>query len=348
MKRYLKKIKYILNVFRWFVWYNLWHGESKKVWHLIKVLLKHLFIGTPYAAIIETGNTCNFSCPTCPTPHQLIHQRRKPQLIDLEKFKRIIDNIKDDVHIIYLYNSNEPLLHPQLVEMIKYASANNLHTMISTNCSLLDEEKSRMILNSGLGEIRFAFDSLKKESFEQFRQGGNFETVKNNIERFCQLKQELRKYRPITTLQFILNKLNQDEIPAIKKFCQKNKIDKLYIKPFVLSEYAYTKKEIKELSAKFFPDKDVYDEDIIIYKKDSQGLKPKRRLKKCKDVKRVFTILADGQAVMCCFDLFGDYVYGELAKENFRKIWFSKKAKRIRKMAFRRKLPLCKICANIE
>jgi hypothetical protein len=40
-------------------------------------------------------------------------------------------------------------------------------------------------------EIRFAFDGLTKESFEGFRTGGDFETVKKNIETFCRLKQEL-------------------------------------------------------------------------------------------------------------------------------------------------------------
>ncbi len=348
MRIYLKKIKYVLNIFHWFVWYNLWHKENKKVWHLIKVLFKHVFLGTPYSVIIETGNTCNFSCPTCPTPHRLIYQKREPQLMDLEKFEKIIDKVKNYVHIVYLYNSNEPLLHPQIVKMIKYASANNLHTKISTNCSLLNEKMSREILNSGLGEIRLALDSLNKGPFEKFRRGGNFETVKFNIERFCQLKQKLGKYKPITTLQFILNKLNQEEIPAIKNFRRKNKINKLYIKPFVLSEYAYTKKEIEALSAEFFPDKDVYDEDTIIYKKDKNNLEPKRKLKKCKDVQRVFSVLADGRAVMCCFDLLGNYVYGDLDKKDFKEIWFSEKAKKIRRAALKRELPLCKICANIK
>ena len=268
-------------------------------------------------------------------------------MMSLEKFKKIIDNIKNYAHIVYLYNSNEPLLNPDIVEMIKYASGKSLHTMISTNCSLLDNAMAEKILNSGLGEIRFALDGLTKESFEQFRVGGNFETVKKNIENFCQLKQKLGKKRPIATLQFILNKLNQDQIPDVKKFVEKNKIDKLYIKPFILSEYAYDKDKIKGLSDKFLADKDIYDEDIV-YKKDAQGLKPKTDYQTCPDVKRVFTVLADGRAVMCCFDLVGDYVYGDLSKQSLAEVWSSPNAKAIRAGALKRKLPLCKVCGNIE
>lgn len=347
MKKLVKKIKYIFVVFRWFIWYNLLNGESRKVWHLFKSLFKHVIFRTPYAAIIETSNTCNFQCPTCPTPHKLIYTRRPPQMMELEAYKRIIDNIKDYVHIVYVYNSNEPLLHPNIIEMIKYAADSNLHTMLSTNCSLLDKDKTEKLLESGLGEIRFALDSLKKESFESFRHGGNFETVKANIEYFCQRKQELKKKRPIATLQFILNKMNQDEISAIKKFAKDNKVDKLYIKPFILSEYAYGKNQINELSEKFYPDKDIFDE-AVVYKKDGEGLKPKNDYKKCRDVNRIFTVLADGRAVMCCFDLFGDYVYGKMDRVGLKQLWFSDQAKQIRQAAYNRKMPLCKICGNIE
>jgi len=347
MKKQIKKIKYVINVFQWFIWYNLWNGEQKKVWHLIKVMLKHYIIKTPYAVIIETGNTCNFKCPTCPTPHAKIHARRPKQFMSLDDFKKIIDNIKDYVHVVYVYNSNEPLLHPQLVEMIQYASDNHLHTMLSTNCSLLDEKVSGKLLNSGLGEIRFALDGLKKESFEGFRVGGDFEEVKRNIEYFCKQKQELGRKRPIATLQFILNKLNQDEIDDIKKFSSDNKIDKLYIKPFIMGEYAYSREEIKDLSERFYPDKDIYD-DAVVYKKDEQGLKPIEEYKTCSDVKQVFTVLADGRAVMCCFDLYGDYSYGDLRKIKLIDMWRSEDVSKLRKLAYNRKTPLCKVCGNVE
>lgn len=348
LKKIIKKGKYTVNVFYWFVWYNLVHGESKKVWHLVKSLTKHVILGTPYALILETGNTCNFNCATCPTPRKLVLAKRPPELMSLEKFKKVIDQVKSYVHIVYLYNSNEPLLNPQIGEMIRYASDNHLHTMISTNCSLLDEIRARKILDSGLGEIRFALDGLTKESFEQFRVGGNFETVKTNIENFCRLKQELGKKRPIATLQFILNKLNQDQIPDIKKFAKENKIDKLYIKPFILGKYAYREDDLKRLSDNFLPDKDI-ESDEIVYKKDEQGLaKPKAERKMCPDVKRIFTVLSDGRASMCCFDLMGDYIYGDLGVQNFKEIWNSERALAIRNAAHNRKLPLCKVCGNVE
>lgn len=347
MNKAIKKISYVASVFRWFVLYNLVNGEAGKVWHLLLSFYKHLAHKTPYAVIIETSNTCNFNCPTCPTPHKLIHARRPREMMSLPKFKKIIDNVKDYVHIVYLYNSNEPLLHPNIVEMIEYASANNLHTMISTNCSLLDEKMADRLLKSGLGEIRFALDGLTKESFEGFRVGGDFFEVKKNIEYFCSLKKKNGVKRPIATLQFILNKLNQDEVEGIKEFAKANSIDKLYIKPFILNEYAYTKDEIAGLADRFFADKKA-DDDSVVYEKDGDGLKPKTDYKRCPAVNQVFTVLADGRAVLCCFDLFGDYAYGRLDETPFKDLWFSEKNRRLRKLGFNRGTPLCKVCGNIE
>ncbi|MDD5750769.1 MAG: hypothetical protein PHU56_03990, partial [Candidatus Pacebacteria bacterium] len=88
----MKKNKYLWQVFRWFVLDNLLHGEIKKVGHLFFIMMQHYLARLPYAAIIETGNTCNFQCATCPTPHKLIHSRRPPMMMGLAEFKKIIDH----------------------------------------------------------------------------------------------------------------------------------------------------------------------------------------------------------------------------------------------------------------
>jgi MoaA/NifB/PqqE/SkfB family radical SAM enzyme len=148
-------------------------------------------------------------------------------------------------------------------------------------------------------------------------------------------------------LQFILNKLNEDQVAEIKKFCADNHIDRLYIKPFILSGYAYTPEQIKELSDKFFVDKLVDDENVVYEKKDGL-LTPKSSCTTCPDVDKVFTVLSDGRAVMCCFDLLGDYVYGEMDKQDLNDLWFSERATLIRDKARNRIFPLCKVCGNVE
>ncbi len=95
------------------------------------------------------------------------------------------------------------------------------------------------------------------------------------------MKQDLKARKPCIELQFILNKLNQGEVEDIKKFAGEFKIDRLHIKPFALSEYAYTKDEIKELIEKFFPTQKEYQGKIAYENKDG-SLKLKKRLEICR------------------------------------------------------------------
>lgn len=336
-------IKRPLYVFKRHIWLDILEGNFSKPWHFFRSALKHKLLGYPYLVMIETCNFCNLKCPTCTTPHRKMKRERK--MMSFEEYRRIIDNIKDSVHIVLLYFSNEPLLHPQLPEMIEYAHKNNLYTMISTNAMLLDKRMSQKLYEAKLDEILLCLDGLKKESFEAFREGAVFEVVLENIKNFCRMKQSLEAIKPYIKLQFILNKLNQNEVGDVEKFAQEFKIDRLHIKPFALSEYAYTKDEIKELMGKFFPTKKEY-QGKIVYENEDNVLKLKKRTKVCSLPDSDIVILADGRVVICCYDFQGEYSYGNVLNNKLKDIWNSPESRFKREMARNRKYPLCQICAT--
>lgn len=336
-------IKRLYLVFKRHILTHVLEGNFSKPWHFLIIALKHKFLGYPYMAVIETGNYCNIRCATCPTPHNKIH--RKKELMSLDNLKKVINNIKNSVHVVLLFDTGEPLLHPDICQMINYTHKNNLYTVISTNATLLNEKMAEGLLKSGLDEILLCLDGVTKESYERFREGANFETVMKNIDYFCQRKQELKLKKPYIELQFILNKLNQNEVDDIKKIAKKLKVDRLHIKSFVLGEYAYSREEIKELSEKFSPDTKEYGKKVIYFKKQNGLLEPKRHIVECSLVRNQFVVLVDGKISMCCYDLNGEYLYGDALTQKLEDIWFSAKAKEMRKFAKNRKYPLCKICS---
>jgi MoaA/NifB/PqqE/SkfB family radical SAM enzyme len=339
----IKKAKYIL--YR-HAWMQIMAGRFLKPVHYAIAMAKYKFFGYPYLAVIETTNTCNLNCPTCPTPRHKLE--RAPQIMSLENFKKIIDNLADSIHIVLLYNTNEPLIHPDLPEMIRYCDKKNLYTMISTNAGLLSEEKSKALLDAGLDEILLCLDGTTKESYEPFRKGAEFETVYKNIEFFCEEKKRRNAIRPYTELQFILHKLNQSQIPEVKKLAEKWNVNRLRIKSFSLCEYAYTPDEMKALSEQFLPEKENLPEygGKIIIEKTEGGLKLKKKRKLCALMRNQCSILADGNLVMCCYDIKGKYVFGNLLEKKFKDIWFNVDIKHKRKLAREKTYPLCKICGE--
>ncbi len=337
------RLKHFYLVFRRHILLHILEGNFSKPLHFLIAGLKHKFLNYPYQAVIETGNYCNIRCPTCTTPHNKIH--RKKELMSFDNFKKVINNIKDSVHVVLLYNSGEPLLHPDICRMINYAHKNNLYTVISTNTTLLDEKMAKGLFTSGLDEILLCLDGVTKESYESFRLGANFETVMKNIKHFCQQKQNLGLRKPFVELQFILNKLNQNEVKDVKKLAKELKVDRLHVKSFALGEYAYSEEEIKGLSKKFYPDTKEYQQKVIYSRKQNGLLKAKKTPLKCSLVKSQFLVLVDGRISMCCYDLNGKYIYDSALNKKARDVWFSLKAKNMRKLAKNRKHPLCQVCS---
>lgn len=324
------------------VWADVRVGNAAKPLHFLLVAFKHSFLGYPYSAIVETGNYCNLQCPTCPTPHKLI--RRKKELMSFDNFKRVVDNIRDSVHVLHLYFSNEPLLNPDIFKMAKYANENNLFTSISTNATLLNEEKTKELLESGLDEVILCLDGITKESYEPFRLGADFDKVFQNIKYICQQKQILKLKKPFIEIQFIVNKLNYRQVEDVKKIAEDLKVDKLHIKTISLGKYAYSDEEIEVLSGQFFPDNEGF-QGKVRYKKEGKRLLIKNPRSKCPMVKSQAVVLVNGDLTMCCYDLNGDYVFGNILNQKLRDVWFSDNAKRVRAISQDRQYPLCKVCS---
>ncbi|MFH1575569.1 MAG: radical SAM protein [Candidatus Nealsonbacteria bacterium] len=335
-------IKYLHSAFVKHIWINIREGNFSKPWHFAKAFFKYRALGYPYVALIETGNYCNLRCPTCPTPADKIC--RKKELMSFDNFKKVINNIKDSVHIALLYFTNEPLLNPDIFRMVKYAHQNNLYTEISTNAVLLNQEKTKELLESGLDRIILDLDGTTKESYEQFRVGAKFEQVLENITYFCGQKQALALKKPFIELQFVLNRLNQNEVDDIQAIAKNLKADHLCIRSFGLGEYAYSENERKELSDKFFPDTSKYRQKIR-YQEDGGKLKIKNAPVKCPLAKSHLVVLTDGRVTMCCYDLRGEYVYGDLFSQKLKDIWFNNDVRKKRQLARNKKYSLCKTCS---
>ena len=143
----------------------------------------------PDRVYLESTNVCNLDCIMCPTG---MHIDTRPKgYISWELYTAVVDEIAPFAEAVVLHSWGEPLLHPKIIEMIKYAKERDLWVETSTNAMLLDEEKSRALLEAGLDRVYLSMDGLTKETYEKVRVGGDFERVLGNIERFLDLKHEL-------------------------------------------------------------------------------------------------------------------------------------------------------------
>ena len=157
----------------------------------------------PYLPVrlwVEPTSHCNLTCVMC--PNQDLDKSQKGYM-DFGLFRKIIDEASRFVFDVHLLHRGESLLHPDFFRMVRYAHQAGLVTRFHTNGTLLDEDKARRLIESGLDQFAFSFDGYDRETYERIRHKGNFEKTVGNIIRFLEVKKEMGSRRPVTILELI-------------------------------------------------------------------------------------------------------------------------------------------------
>jgi radical SAM protein with 4Fe4S-binding SPASM domain len=181
----------------------------------------------PVEYAVETTARCNLLCPMCPREQRQHPNQDMPDSV----FETVLRESGGAAELIMLMGFGEPLLDRKIFQRIEYCARHNLSTLISTNGTLLDEKAARQLLESPLREITLAFDGAGKETFELYRKGARFETVRDNFVRFARLKHELRPDMQVV-VQMILMERNTSEVDEFRRFWSAVPgVDQVRIKP---------------------------------------------------------------------------------------------------------------------
>ena len=282
----------------------------------------------PNYIVIEVTNSCNLNCQFCLTSDET----RERGLMSLENFKKIIDKLPPQIQQIDLDFSGEPLLNKDVFKMVKYAKQNGISTFISTNATFLDKFDPKEIIDSGLGKIAVCVDGASKETHEFYRRNSDFEQVKNNIKRLCSIKEMEKSRNPVITMQTLITKRNEHEIPKIEMLAKDLGVDKLYLRKMSISNYEGKSKldaAKEELPSEKYSMYRIENDKVIILDEP----------KYCYAIFNL-VVLWNGDVTTCCFDYDGENVYGNLLKSSFKDIWDKVPRKRI----INRRFPLCDKC----
>jgi len=277
----------------------------------------------PLRLWVEPTSHCTLRCVMCPNK-ELAEEDKG--FMDLGLFQKVIDEAAGFAHDVHLYHRGEALLHPQFFEMARYAHQAGLKTELHTNATVLDEEKARALIASGLDDISFSFDGYDKESYESIRINGSFEKTVGNILRFLEIKKELKSKTPVAILELIdFPDLYSRIDPAAKKaFLDRFKglpLDRLIVK------------------------------EMHNWAGEVGGLKTSRHFSPCTFLWQALIVLWDGTVLPCTQDFFGYYKLGNVRDAALVQIWNNERAVRLReKMVGRdiRDLETCSKCDRVR
>ena len=111
---------------------------------------------------IEITNRCNLSCDFC---HGT---RRPPRTMTPAEFETLALKLRGETDYLYLHVLGEPLLHPQLPELLAIAHHLGFRTCLVTNGTLLPRQKDALLSAPGLHKL-----SVSLHSFEGSAQSGD-------------------------------------------------------------------------------------------------------------------------------------------------------------------------------
>lgn len=292
--------------------------------------------GKPLSMEIEPTTSCNLRCPQCPSG--LREFSRNTGMLDLELYKKIIDEIHEELVWLILYFQGEPFLNKQFLEFVTYASARNIYTATSSNAHYFTDEIAKATVESGLDRLIISIDGTSQETYSKYRIGGKLEKVIEGTERLLYWKKKLNKRTPHIIWQFIAFKHNEHELPKIKALAKKVGVDELGIKTAQIYDY--------QNSADFIPE----NNELSRYEKllDGSYRIKNKLLNQCWRMWRGSVITWDGLVVPCCFDKDATHRFGDVSTNSFAEVWSGDKYNQFRQaiLKSRKEIDICTNCTE--
>lgn len=143
---------------------------------------------------IEPTNICNLRCVYCPQSDHDNHFINGRGFMSFETYKSVLDNLLADFTPLYvsLHRDGEPMLNKELNKFIQYTVSKNVKAIMSSNCTLLTEDRAEALLDSGLSLIKTDFCADKK-TFEELRVGANWDDTYRGMLGILSLARKMHK-----------------------------------------------------------------------------------------------------------------------------------------------------------
>lgn len=186
----------------------------------------------PSQIIVDVNNKCNLSCVHCPQSNKADFE--KHNYLDVSLNMKMVDEVRNygkdfTQHIRYTANG-EPFLHPNLIEMINEATTNsNTFVSVTTNGTLLNEDKIVELLDTGVNLIDISIDAYYEETYKKIRINGLHNVVNQNVKKLLKYN-NLNKKQTKIIVSFVEQEINKDEVELFKNYWETQGVDNVVIR----------------------------------------------------------------------------------------------------------------------
>lgn len=247
-------------------------------------------------AYIEITNICNLSCPFC---HGTSREKR---FMSVDEFETAAARLRPFTEYVYLHIMGEPLLHPQLFELLDICEKYGFKTSLTTNGTLLYKMADQLTAKKALYRICVSLHSFEpnggKDSSEYV--GG-----------ICNAALKARENGVLFSMRLWNNGGANSQNSAIIK-----QIEEFFPLP-----------HRKNRSGETLADGIFLEYGDVFVWPDSDG--EQKNVRFCKGLRDQIGVLCDGTVVPCCLDAEGDIALGNIFSDLPENIFSSERATRL-------------------
>ncbi|HEX2987355.1 MAG TPA: radical SAM protein [Chloroflexota bacterium] len=163
---------------------------------------------------VEPTNLCNLRCRTC-----VRNSWSDPQgTMSIELYRRMADGLRNlpSLRQVNFWGIGEPLLHPDIVEMVELAKGLGARTQMITNGLLLTRELGAGLLSVGLDSLVVSVDGASPEVQADVRSGADLNRMKNNLIGLREVCLEREMAWPEIGIEFVAMRSNVDQLREIR------------------------------------------------------------------------------------------------------------------------------------
>ena len=301
-----------------------------------RISRRPIILGFPVSVSIEPTTSCNLRCPECPSG--LRSFTRPTGMMEVNVFRKVIDQLHKRILYLVFYFQGEPFLHPEFLEMVRYSASKKIYTATSTNGHYLSSETAKKTVESGLDRLIISIDGTTQEVYEKYRIGGNLTKVIEGVKNIVEWKKKLKVSKPELIFQFLVVKPNEHQIENAKQLASLIGINKIVFKTAQIYDY--------ENGSDLIPTKVKYSRYKL--KKDGSFEIKNKLLNHCWKLWHSSVITWDGQMLPCCFDKDAHYKMGNLQYDNFKQLWKGIEYMNFRKsiLSSRKETDICTNCTE--
>jgi len=249
-------------------------------------------------AYIEITNICNLSCDFCPGT------RREKRTMTAEEFAVLAEKLRPHAAYFYLHVMGEPLLHPQLEEILALCADVGAKACITTNGTLLGRRGDTLLAAKGMHKVSVSLHSMEGNGVMELR------TYLENVWAFAEKAAAQGIICALRLWNIGGGEQRNEEILAFLE-------EKLDVHPLQCGEprrgsWKLKEKLYLEQAERFeWPDLSAPESDATF----------------CYGLRDQIAVLCDGTVVPCCLDHEGDIALGNLFTQELDEILSGERAK---------------------